>query len=109
MYPCGPRGSTPGRALRRVPERPRSPPRRALTPPARPASVPLSRPPRGPRDRHLLRTSPTHSMTRFRSAAGALLLAAVLAPAHARAQGEDARVLPRGWIELRGGGFYTQF
>src|SRR5687768_12929982 len=48
-------------------------------------------------------------MTRFRSAAGALLLAAVLAPAHARAQGEDARVLPRGWIEFRGGGIYTQF
>src|SRR4051794_5403156 len=48
-------------------------------------------------------------MTRFRSAAGALLLAAALAPAHARAQGEDARVLPRGWIEFRGGGFYTQF
>ncbi|HEV7590504.1 MAG TPA: hypothetical protein VGO40_20515 [Longimicrobium sp.] len=48
-------------------------------------------------------------MTRFRSVAGALLLAAALAPAHARAQGEDARVLPRGWIELRGGGFYTQF
>jgi hypothetical protein len=51
----------------------------------------------------------TDSMTRFRSAAGALLLAAVLAPAHARAQGEDARVLPRGWIEIRGGGFYSQF
>ena len=48
-------------------------------------------------------------MTRFRSAAGALLLAAALAPAHARAQGEDARVLPRGWIEVRGGGIYTQF
>jgi len=48
-------------------------------------------------------------MTRFRSAAGALLLAAALAPAHARAQGEDARVLPRGWIEIRGGGTYTQF
>jgi len=48
-------------------------------------------------------------MTRFRSAAGTLLLAALLAPAHARAQGEDARVLPRGWIEFRGGGTYTQF
>jgi len=48
-------------------------------------------------------------MMRFRSVAGALLLAAVLAPAHARAQGEDARILPRGWIEFRGGGFYTQF
>lgn len=49
-------------------------------------------------------------MTRFRSAAGALLLAiAALAPAPARAQGPDARVLPRGWIEFRLGGFYTQF
>jgi hypothetical protein len=48
-------------------------------------------------------------MMRFRSVAGALLLAAALAPAHARAQGEDARVLPRGWIEVRAGGFYTQF
>ena len=48
-------------------------------------------------------------MTRFRSAAGALLAAALLAPAHARAQGEDARVLPRGWVELRATGFYTQF
>lgn len=48
-------------------------------------------------------------MTRFRSAAGALLLAAALAPAHARAQGEDARVLPRGWIEFRAVGLYTQF
>jgi hypothetical protein len=48
-------------------------------------------------------------MTRSRSAAGALLLAALLSPAHARAQGEDARVLPRGWLEFRGGGIYTQF
>jgi len=48
-------------------------------------------------------------MTRFRSAAGALLLAAALAPAHARAQGEDARALPRGWIEFRAVGLYTQF
>jgi hypothetical protein len=49
-------------------------------------------------------------MTRFRSAAGALLVAAAaLAPAAARAQGGDARVLPRGWIELRAVGLYTQF
>jgi len=48
-------------------------------------------------------------MTRFRSAAGALLLALSLAPAHARAQGDDARVLPRGWVEVRATGFYTQF
>lgn len=48
-------------------------------------------------------------MMRFRSAAGALLLFAALLPAHARAQGEDARVLPRGWIEFRGGGTFAQF
>ncbi|HEX8242549.1 MAG TPA: hypothetical protein VF541_03625 [Longimicrobium sp.] len=48
-------------------------------------------------------------MTRFRTAAGALLLLAAALPARARAQGEDARVLPRGWVELRGSGIYTQF
>ncbi|HEX8906852.1 MAG TPA: hypothetical protein VF771_18525, partial [Longimicrobiaceae bacterium] len=49
-------------------------------------------------------------MTRFRTAAGALLLLAVALPARARAQGfEDARVLPRGYVELRGGGVYTQW
>ena len=48
--------------------------------------------------------------TRFRSPCGALLLAAIaLAPARARAQGEDARVLPRGWIEFRALGLFTQF
>src|SRR5215208_1087598 len=82
---------------------------RALTPSPRPASVPPSRPPRGPFVNAVAPHVTTISMMRFRSVAGALLLAAVLAPALARAQGEDARVLPRGWIELRGGGFYTQF
>src|SRR4051812_5055426 len=48
-------------------------------------------------------------MTRSRTAAGALLLLAAALPARARAQGEDARVLPRGWVELRGSGVYTQF
>lgn len=48
-------------------------------------------------------------MTRFRTAAGAFLLLAAALPARARAQGEDARVLPRGWVELRGAGVYTQF
>ncbi|HEX6749589.1 MAG TPA: hypothetical protein VF092_20000 [Longimicrobium sp.] len=47
--------------------------------------------------------------TPFRTAAGALLLLAAAFPARARAQGEDARVLPRGYVELRGAGFYTQF
>ncbi|HSU12804.1 hypothetical protein [Longimicrobium sp.] len=49
-------------------------------------------------------------MTRFRTAAGAFLLLAAALPAPVRAQViEDARVLPRGWVELRGGGIYTQF
>jgi hypothetical protein len=49
-------------------------------------------------------------MTSFRSLAGALLFAAAaVVPARVDAQGEDARVLPRGWIEFRGGGFYSQF
>jgi hypothetical protein len=49
-------------------------------------------------------------MTRFRTAAGALLLLAAALPAPVRAQViEDARVLPRGWIEFRGGGIYTQY
>src|SRR5215207_2071391 len=51
---------------------------------------------------------PRSRMKRSYLAAGALLLAA-LAPAHARAQGEDARVLPRGWVELRAGGTYAQY
>ncbi|HEU4455364.1 MAG TPA: hypothetical protein VFR81_20045 [Longimicrobium sp.] len=47
-------------------------------------------------------------MTRLRLAAG-LSLSLALASAPALAQGEDARVLPRGWVEVRGGGTYTQF
>ncbi|HET7462252.1 MAG TPA: hypothetical protein VFJ82_13430, partial [Longimicrobium sp.] len=45
---------------------------------------------------------------RFR-AAGALLLAAALFPAAARAQGPDARTLQRGWLEFRAAGLYQQF
>ncbi|MBV9108494.1 MAG: hypothetical protein JO306_03685, partial [Gemmatimonadetes bacterium] len=48
-------------------------------------------------------------MTRSRTAAGVLLLLAAALPARARAQGEDARVLPRGWVEIRGEGIYQQF
>jgi hypothetical protein len=48
-------------------------------------------------------------MTRSRTAAGVLLLLAATLPARARAQGEDARVLPRGWVEFRGEGIYQQF
>ncbi len=47
-------------------------------------------------------------MPRLRLAAG-LSLSLALAPALAHAQGEDARVLPRGWVELRAGGTYTQY
>ena len=58
-------------------------------------------------------TEPPEPMKLARGAAGALALLALLAPP-ARAQGitqglEDARVLPRGWIEVRGFGTYTQY
>ena len=48
------------------------------------------------------------TISRFR-AAGALLLAAALFPAAARAQGPDARTLRRGWLEFRAAGIYQQF
>jgi len=56
----------------------------------------------------LPRFVPVLSMPRLRLAAG-LSLSLALAPALAHAQGEDARVLPRGWVEVRAGGMYTQY
>ncbi|HYJ78551.1 MAG TPA: hypothetical protein VEW03_03020 [Longimicrobiaceae bacterium] len=49
-------------------------------------------------------------MKLLRTAAGApLLLALALGAAPARAQGDDARVLPRGWMELQGLGIYSHY
>ncbi|HEX8693368.1 MAG TPA: hypothetical protein VF746_13160 [Longimicrobium sp.] len=47
-------------------------------------------------------------MKRFLPAAGASLLLALASPA-LHAQGEDARVLPRGWVELKGTGAFTHY
>lgn len=44
-----------------------------------------------------------------RGASAAAFLLCLLAPAPARAQLGEARVLPRGWAELRAVGVYTQF
>jgi hypothetical protein len=48
-------------------------------------------------------------MSPHRGPAAALLLAALAAAAPAQAQGPDARVLPRGWVEVRGMGTFTNF
>src|SRR3954451_19237126 len=106
MYSGPPQWSTPGRRQIAGLAR-REATARALTPPPRRASVPSSRARTcGPANSRF----PQRLMTRFRTAAGALLLLAAFLPAPVRAQViEDARVLPRGWIELRGGGIYTQY
>jgi hypothetical protein len=105
MYRWQPLGSTPdGRSQHGLAggERPSG----ALTPHPRRASVPAPSRARHRGRRHAADPAP---MTRIRTAAGALLLLATALPARARAQGEDARVLPRGYLELRGAGIYTQW